>query len=62
MPDETIRCGDCHRDFTYSVKEQQFYQEKGFSAPRRCKECRQAKKEQGGGSSRGRGEYRGNRW
>lgn len=56
MPDETIRCVDCHRDFTHTVKEQQFYQEKGFTQPpKRCKECRQAKKAERGGGNEGGG-------
>jgi NAD-dependent SIR2 family protein deacetylase len=54
MSEETIRCADCGRDFQHSEKDQAFYQEKGFSAPKRCKECRQAKKDQrGGGRSSG---------
>lgn len=52
MSDETIRCADCGRDFKHSDKDQAFYQEKGFSAPKRCKDCRQAKKEQRGGGDR----------
>lgn len=35
-----IQCKDCGKDFVWTADEQAFYQEKGFSAPLRCKECR----------------------
>jgi hypothetical protein len=35
------------------VQEQAFFREKGFSPPKRCKECRQAKKEQRDNDDRG---------
>lgn len=53
MPDETIRCTDCGRNFTFTTKEQDFFNEKGFTPPKRCRDCRQAKKEQRGGGSGG---------
>lgn len=55
MPDETIRCADCARDFTFTVKEQDFFSERGFTPPKRCRDCRQAKKDQRGGSGGGGG-------
>ena len=33
-------CG--HREFVFTVGEQKFYAEKGFSKPKRCKGCRAA--------------------
>jgi hypothetical protein len=36
----TLSCRQCGRDFLFTVAEQEFYREKGFNTPRRCKECR----------------------
>lgn len=38
--DQQIQCKDCGRDFTWTASEQEFYQQKGFNAPVRCKDCR----------------------
>lgn len=39
--DKTLLCEDCGREFTFTVGEQEFYQEKGFeNEPKRCRECR----------------------
>ncbi|MEG0073042.1 MAG: zinc-ribbon domain-containing protein [Clostridia bacterium] len=47
MQDKTITCKDCGKEFIFTVAEQEFYQEKGFdNDPVRCKECRQARKQQ----------------
>lgn len=46
MEDKTIVCKDCGKEFVFTVREQEFYKEKGFdNEPKRCKECRVAKKE-----------------
>lgn len=46
LKDETIVCKDCGKEFVFTVGEQEFYAEKGFqNEPVRCKECRQARKE-----------------
>ena len=43
--DQTITCVDCKEDFTFSAGEQEFFREKGLNdTPKRCKECRQAKR------------------
>lgn len=49
--DIQLTCSDCGREFTFTAADQSFYQERGYSAPKRCKSCRQAKKadQQGGG-------------
>jgi hypothetical protein len=47
--DRTITCSDCGADFPFSAAEQEFFEQKGFRFPRRCKECRKAKKDGGGG-------------
>lgn len=47
MEEKTIECKDCGNEFIFSVGEQEFYKEKGFTNdPVRCPECRRAKKEQ----------------
>ncbi len=46
MNDVTLVCKDCGKEFTFTEGEQQFYQEKGFSNPGRCAECRKARKQQ----------------
>jgi CxxC-x17-CxxC domain-containing protein len=56
--DKTIQCSDCGRSFTFTAQEQEFYASKGFAnEPKRCPECRQARKTDRGGdrgsSSRG---------
>jgi hypothetical protein len=42
--DATLRCADCGRDFVWSAGEQAYYQEQGYPQPKRCKECRRAKR------------------
>ncbi len=42
--DQTLTCVDCQQSFTFSAKDQDFFAEKGFSTPKRCKNCRDAKK------------------
>lgn len=45
MTDKTIVCRDCGTEFAFTVREQEFYKEKGFeNEPVRCKECRDKKK------------------
>jgi hypothetical protein len=44
MEDKTLKCVDCGKDFVFTAREQEFYAQKGFSEPKRCKECREAKK------------------
>ena len=42
--EKTIICKDCGKDFTLSVGEQKFYEEKGLSHPIRSKDCRLKRK------------------
>ncbi|MFL6335293.1 MAG: zinc-ribbon domain-containing protein [Pyrinomonadaceae bacterium] len=51
--DKELTCADCRGKFLWSAKDQEFFAEKGFSEPKRCKDCRQAKKEQRGGERGG---------
>ena len=48
--DMQITCSDCGQEFTFSAADQAFFQERGFSTPKRCKPCRMAKKNEQGGS------------
>ena len=52
MQDKTLVCSDCGQEFTFSASEQEFFAQKGFSQPSRCRLCRAARKAaRGGGSS-----------
>ena len=53
MEDRTLTCADCNQPFTFSAGEQQFFQERGMSEPKRCKPCRQARKAERGTGGRG---------
>jgi DNA-directed RNA polymerase subunit RPC12/RpoP len=45
MKDKTIKCKDCEQEFVFTVKEQEFYKEKGFTNdPVRCPDCRKKRK------------------
>ena len=69
MSDRTLTCRDCGQAFTFTAGEQAFYQERGFSEPQRCANCRAERKAQrnaggdagyssgGGGYSSGGGGY-----
>lgn len=42
--DQTLTCKDCGNQFVFTAGEQDFYAQKGFSAPTRCKDCREKAK------------------
>jgi len=45
--DETLKCEDCTKEFTFTVGEQEFYAEKGLvNKPKRCPDCRQTRRQQ----------------
>jgi CxxC-x17-CxxC domain-containing protein len=45
--DKTLTCADCGATFTFSAEDQEFFQTKGYTnEPKRCPECRQARKAQ----------------
>ena len=44
--DQTITCADCGKDFILTISEQSFYNSKGFSFPKRCKDCRMKRKQE----------------
>jgi CxxC-x17-CxxC domain-containing protein len=60
--DRELTCQDCSQPFTFTAGEQEFYSRKGFQDdPKRCKPCRDARKQRsgdragGGGGSAGGG-------
>lgn len=44
--DQQMTCADCGAEYTFAASEQAFYADKGFSAPKRCPDCRQKKKDE----------------
>ena len=46
LTDRTITCRDCGEAFTFTAGEQAFYQERGYSEPQRCANCRAERKAQ----------------
>jgi CxxC-x17-CxxC domain-containing protein len=59
--DKTLTCSDCSNSFTFSAEEQEQFQSRGYTnEPKRCPECRQARKAErygNGGNSYGNGSY-----
>lgn len=53
--DKTLTCVECGNEFVFTANEQAFYADRGFTnEPKRCPNCRQARK-----SGRGGGGYSG---
>jgi CxxC-x17-CxxC domain-containing protein len=51
--DKTLTCAECGATFTFSAEDQEFFQTKGYTnEPKRCPECRQARKTERFGASR----------
>ena len=47
ISDKNITCRDCGSTFVFTVGEQEFFAEKGFTnEPKRCASCRQARRGQ----------------
>ena len=44
--DQTISCKDCKADFVFTASDQQFFADKGFQPPKRCRACRNLRKTQ----------------
>ena len=51
--DKTLACADCGAQFSFSADDQEFFATKGYSEPRRCPSCRQARKADRGNSGGG---------
>lgn len=50
--DKLIICSDCRQPFSFSAREQEYFESKGFTSdPKRCPECRRARKRQRYGSN-----------
>lgn len=47
--DQLITCQDCGQPFNFTAGEQDYYRERGFVAPKRCKECRSQRKRERSG-------------
>jgi hypothetical protein len=67
MPDKQIVCEDCRDTFVWTEAEQEFYLQKDFIPPKRCKPCRDKRKaaraarQQNGGGGRGKRNFSHNR-
>ena len=55
--DKNLTCVDCGAEFTFSAEDQEYHASRGFTnEPKRCPDCRQARKaERGGGGGGGYG-------
>jgi len=54
ISDKNLTCRDCGSTFVFTVGEQEFFAEKGFtSEPSRCPACRSARRNQDRGGSSG---------
>lgn len=42
--DRTLNCVECNEAFVFSSDDQRFHLEKGYSEPKRCPNCRQARR------------------
>ena len=46
LKDKVIVCKDCGKEFTFTVRDQEFYKEKGYEhEPVRCRDCRNKRKQ-----------------
>jgi hypothetical protein len=43
--DFLLKCWECGERFLFTIGEQQFYKQRRFSLPKRCKECRESRDE-----------------
>ncbi len=56
--EQTLTCQDCGKSFAFTVEEQQFHAQKGYTnLPKRCPDCRSARRDGRGGSGGGTGGY-----
>ena len=58
--DKSLACVDCGAEFVYSVADQEFHASRGFTnEPKRCPDCRRARKSARGDEGGGGGGYGG---
>lgn len=50
--DIKINCIDDDKEFTVTKEEQEWYKNKGFDLPKRCKDCRLKRKQNNGQQSK----------
>jgi CxxC-x17-CxxC domain-containing protein len=58
--DRTLTCQDCGQQFAFSAEDQEFFARRGYTEPKRCPNCRTARRSErsgGGGFGRGRTMY-----
>lgn len=55
MPDLEITCAECGTSFPFTEREQDYYRERGLTHPKRCKPCRDARRQNFGGARQGGG-------
>ena len=48
--DKTLTCADCGTQFIFTADDQEFYSQRGFSEPKRCRNCRSARRVEREGS------------
>lgn len=46
--DRTLSCAQCGSDFTFSANDQEFHASRGYQEPKRCPDCRAARRSQSG--------------
>ena len=52
--ERTLTCADCGTSFPFTVEEQQFHAERGYTnEPKRCPSCREARRSERGGGDGG---------
>ncbi|HZP26649.1 MAG TPA: CxxC-x17-CxxC domain-containing protein [Dehalococcoidia bacterium] len=42
--DKTLVCVECGESFTFSASDQEFHASRGYQEPKRCPDCRQARR------------------
>ena len=40
-----LKCQDCGAEFEFSERDQKFYEEHGYVLPKRCRYCREKRKD-----------------
>ena len=53
--DRALTCAECNQEFTFTADDQEFHGRKGYQDPKRCPNCRQARRGGGGGGYGGGG-------
>ncbi len=54
--DKELECGDCKQKWIFEAGEQEFFDKKGFTPPKRCPPCRKKNKERRDAGGGGRNE------